>query len=72
MKPTRSLTLAVLICLAGALKAQMRVEPVSVPSAASASASADCNNPGVSDDGRFVVFVSLAENLVTNDANSAQ
>ncbi len=39
------------------------------PMIPTAGAASDCHNPGVSADGRFVVFVSAAGNLVTNDAN---
>ena len=47
------------------------VSPPATPRALSAGAAADCHNPGVSADGRFVVFVSAADNLVTNDSNGA-
>src|SRR5258708_1324057 len=51
------------------LKGATLVAPVVSPLALSAGAAADCHNPGVSADGRFVVFVSAADNLVTNDHN---
>src|SRR5438874_2479100 len=47
------------------------VTPVVSPLAVSPGAAADCHNPGISADGRFVVFVSAADNLVTNDNNGA-
>src|SRR5437016_1857191 len=53
------------------LKAATLVAPVVSPLALSPGAAADCHNPGVSADGRFVIFVSSADNLVTNDSNGA-
>src|SRR2546425_31075 len=47
------------------------VAPLLNPLALSAGAAGDCHNPGLSADGRFVVFVSAADNLVTNDSNGA-
>lgn len=51
--------------------AQPLAEPPFAPVALSAGAAGDCHNPGVSVDGRFVVFASAADNLVTNDNNGA-
>ncbi len=45
------------------------VGPLLTPPALSSGAAGDSHNPGVSADGRFVVFVSGADNLVTNDNN---
>ncbi|MBI3848808.1 MAG: PD40 domain-containing protein [Verrucomicrobia bacterium] len=47
------------------------VGPLLTPTALSSGAAGDCHNPGVSADGRFVVFVSTADDLVTNDSNGA-
>ena len=47
------------------------VAPVASPLDLSTGAADDCHNPGISADGRFVVFVSAADNLVTNDSNGA-
>lgn len=47
------------------------VGPLLTPQASSSGPSGDCHNPGLSADGRFVVFVSSADNLVTNDSNGA-
>ena len=41
------------------------------PSVSLESAAADCHGAGVSADGRFVVLVSRADNLVPNDHNGA-
>ena len=40
--------------------------------AGTAAAGGDNANPAVSDDGRFVVFQSVANNLVDNDTNGIQ
>ena len=47
------------------------VQSPTIPQFASVGAGGDCHNPGISADGRFVVFVSSVENLVTNDNNGA-
>src|SRR6266852_315385 len=46
------------------------LKPASMTTNASASASGDSSLPFVSADGRWVVFVSAAKNLATNDAPS--
>ncbi len=46
-------------------------QTVAVPAVSVESAAADCHDPGVSADGRFMVFVSRADNLVPNDHNGA-
>ncbi|PYK65805.1 MAG: hypothetical protein DME21_00070, partial [Verrucomicrobia bacterium] len=44
-------------------------QTVAIPEPNAESANADCHDAGVSADGRFVVFVSRADNLVPNDRN---
>src|SRR2546429_5391590 len=44
-------------------------QAVAVPAVGPESAAADCHDPGVSADGRFIVFVSRADNLVPIDRN---
>ena len=44
-------------------------QTVPVPAVTVESAAADCHDAGVSADGRLVVFVSRADNLVRNDSN---
>src|SRR6266545_4807679 len=46
-------------------------QTVAVPAVSVESGAADCHEPGVSADGRFMVFVSRADNLVPNDHNGA-
>ena len=67
----RRLTLAVIAVLTTPALATSLVSPPAPPLALSTGAAADCHNPGVTADGRFVVFVSAADNLVTNDNNGA-
>src|SRR5262252_4641097 len=63
------LTLGAAITLASSSRSSPLVSPPAKPQALSSGAAADSHNPGVSADGRFVVFVSAADNLVTNDDN---
>src|SRR5437773_6275252 len=44
-------------------------QTVAVPTVNTESAVVDCHDAGISADGRFVVFVSRADNLVRNDSN---
>lgn len=59
------------IALATSSMAAALVAPLSAPTALPAGVGGYCHNSGVSVDGRFVVFVSAADNLVTNDMNGA-
>lgn len=65
------LAIAVGIAITALSKANPLVAPVASPLGVSTGASGECQNPGVSADGRFVVFVSAADNLVTKDNNGA-
>jgi Tol biopolymer transport system component len=71
MKPCHRhfLTLGAAITLTSSSWPSPLVSPPAKPQALSSGAAADSHNPGVSADGRFVVFVSAADNLVTNDSN---
>src|SRR5256884_5516767 len=44
-------------------------QTVAIPELNAESAAADCLDAGISADGRFIVFVSRADNLVPNDRN---
>src|SRR5437762_7264418 len=46
-------------------------QTVAGPAVTVESAAADCHDAGISADGRFIVFVSRAGNLVPNDNNGA-
>src|SRR2546426_4716199 len=65
MTLARQLVLAWLVVSENGRAAQ----PVPVPAFTVESAAADCHDAGVSADGRLVVFVSRADNLVRNDSN---
>src|ERR1041385_3750981 len=62
---------AVLLNGASVLENCRAAQSVTVPSVGLESAAADCHGAGVSADGRFIVFVSRADNLVANDHNGA-
>ncbi len=57
--------------IATSILANALVDSLISPVALSSGSASDCHNPGVSANGRFVVFVSTADNLVTNDNNGA-
>src|SRR5205809_4676119 len=69
--PEIPLTLSVLWLLASlVVSANCRAaQTVAVPAVSVESAAADCHDAGLSADGRFVVFVSQADNLAPNDSN---
>src|ERR1041384_2019171 len=64
-------TLAVLWLLEWLVASQncVAAQTVTVPAVTTESAVAECHDADISADGRFVVFVSRAENLVPNDGN---
>jgi len=59
------------VVIATASWANALVAPLLTPLALESGGASDCHNPDVSADGRFVVFVSAADNLVANDSNGA-
>src|SRR5438477_195981 len=59
-----------LLWLGGSVKGSA-AQTVAVPIGSTESAVADCHDAGISADGRFVVFVSRADDLVPNDLNNA-
>lgn len=63
------LSLGLGVAMATSSWADPLVKSILTPVVFSSGAAGDCHNPGVSADGRFVVFVSGADNLVTNDSN---
>ena len=65
------LSVATVLPIATTSLANALIGPLLTPQSVSSGAAGDCHNPGVSADGRFVVFVSAADNLVTNDSNGA-
>ena len=73
MKGRNRLFLSVGTCvvITTASWANALVAPLLTPLALESGGASDCHNPDVSADGRFVVFVSGADNLVTNDSNAA-
>src|SRR5438477_2219980 len=69
-KPHLVLKVAVLVLAwLGAGQNGRAAQTVPVPAVTVESAAADCHDAGVSADGRLVVFVSRADNLVPNDRN---
>src|SRR5437870_9409652 len=71
-KPHLVLKVAVLVLAwLGAGQNGRAAQTVPVPAVTVESAAADCHDAGVSADGRFVVFVSQADNLAPNDRNGA-
>ncbi len=63
--------LGIILALVVPVGATPLVSPPAKPLVVSPGAADDCSDPGVSADGRYVVFVSSAENLVVNDHNDA-
>ncbi|HUL51255.1 MAG TPA: hypothetical protein VLU94_01590, partial [Candidatus Nitrosotalea sp.] len=65
----RPLAVAAILCGFIGVESVGANQPASGPAMRRDGAAADCNDAGVSADGRFVVFVSNADNLVAGDHN---